>query len=93
MARERIARQATHLRIIDGGRSNSSNFDEEIEVSSDFVDKVMERLDNEPRIVREREEVTIIEFCGPKRLPRVSNVVPSEQKEKKWNMRNFFRRK
>lgn len=93
MTRERIAHQATHLRIIDGGKSDSSDFNEELEISPDFVDKVMERLDREPQILREHKEVTIIEFCGPKRLPKVSRVKPEEQKQTKWNIRNFFRRK
>lgn len=90
MARERTTHQATHLRIIDGGKSDSSSLQtDELRISSDFVDKVMERIDSEPRVLRDQAEVTIIEFRGPKR-PKVK---PEEEKESRWNIRNFFRKK
>ncbi len=94
MTKERIAHQATYLRIIDGGKSDLPSLQtDELQVNSDFADKVMERLDRGPRLVQTQETVTIIEFCGPKRLSKLIQVKPEERKETKWNLRNFFRKK
>jgi hypothetical protein len=94
MAKERTVGQAPHLRIIDGGKSDfPSAQDDELEISPDFVDRVMKRLESEPQIVQLGETATIIEFCGPKRLPKLTQVKKEEQKHTRWNIRNFFRKK
>lgn len=95
--KERIARQNTRWTIIDGGKSSNDQEDHSIPAPlgiKKFVDGVMERIDKEVSDQQFPETETVVEFCGPKRLPRVTVLErQSEKEEKSWNIRNFFRKK
>jgi hypothetical protein len=95
--RERIARQNTRWTIIDGGRTSDQNDDYSIPGPlgiNKFVDGVMEQIELESSNQDLPETETIVEFCDPKKLPRLSVVeIQPEIEERSWNIRNFFRRK
>lgn len=96
MVKERIARQNTRWTIIDGGKSDSQkegSIPGPLGIKK-FVDRVMEKIEQEPSGQQLPETETIIEFCGPKRLQREVTVEKKpEVEEKSWNIRNFFRKK
>lgn len=100
MTKEKIARQNINWRIIDGGITATKitqidyGSDKELNVTG-FVDEVMEKIANEAPFEEAQDSQTIIEFVGPKRLPREIKVKIEQQpkEENKWNIRSFFKRK
>lgn len=89
MTKERIARQNINWKIIDGGKVESNVKEEEPLGKLIQFGRTQDSLEAEQTIVSQQE--TTIEFVGPKKLPRIIELKKEDQKEKKWNIRNFFR--
>lgn len=89
MTKERIARQNINWKIIDGGMVESNFIQEESLGKLIPFGRIPDTFEAGETIVSGVE--TTIEFVGPKKLPRITELKKEDQQEKKWNIRNFFR--